>query len=358
MDTQLQIGLRNGSLTLENLEKDLGIYSRRHKDYPNLVGFSYDQILSPLKHTIVEDCRGIILDENANWEIVARPFRRFYNWGQFEDNLDWPSAKVQEKVDGSLCIVHYYDNKWHVATRGSPDASGPVGASSLSFKQLFWDTWAKVGMGALDPLNGHLTYLFELTGPLNRVVVDYPEASLTLLGARDRNTGAEVEASFFSFMENWRIVKEFPIGTIEDVIASFRDMSPFKQEGYVIVDKNFNRVKVKSPAYVSVHHLRDSFSPKNILDVIRKGEAAEILQNFSDMKQVFDDLNTKYVNLLYKTKVFYETIKGIENQKEFAFEALKSPVSGALFAIRSGKTKSFEKYFSEIHIDRLYEVLK
>jgi hypothetical protein len=27
-------------------------------------------------------------------------------------------------------------------------------------------------------------------------------------------------------------------------------------EGYVIVDANFNRVKVKKPAYVAVHHLK------------------------------------------------------------------------------------------------------
>jgi hypothetical protein len=357
MDILLQKGLRDGSLTLESLEKDLGIAIRRHQKYPNLVGLSYDQILSPLKHPVADECRGIILDESDNWNIVARPFSRFYNHGQFEDNIDWKSAKVQEKVDGSLALVYHYDNQWHMATRGSPDASGPVGSSSYCFNQLFWETWGSMGMEQLDASTRHLTYLFELTGPMNRVVVNYPTSALTLLGVRSILTGTEINPQSFKSMKNWQIVREFPLTNLENILASFDAMNPLEQEGYVIVDKFFNRVKVKHPGYIALHKLRDSFSPKNVLDMVRTGQSSELIANFPEMKEMFDVMTEKHVNLIQDLILFYEEIEGIPVQKDFAMEAIKHPLSSALFAFRSGKIKSFQEFIKEMNIDKLYEVL-
>ena len=89
--------------TLEDLESELGIKHNRHNKYPNLVLFKYDQIKSPTYPPIVKECRGIILDENDNWKVVSYPFNRFYNYGQneAEKDIDWSTAVVQEKADGS-----------------------------------------------------------------------------------------------------------------------------------------------------------------------------------------------------------------------------------------------------------------
>ncbi|MDE1867846.1 MAG: 2'-5' RNA ligase, partial [Thaumarchaeota archaeon] len=104
-------------------------------------------IEAPKGHPIVEDCRGLILDSENNWNIVALPFKRFYNYAEgHAAKIDWSTARIQEKVDGSLCIVYFYDNKWHVATRGMPDAGGEVNGHNFTFAELFWKIADKAGI--------------------------------------------------------------------------------------------------------------------------------------------------------------------------------------------------------------------
>ncbi len=38
-----------------------------------------------------------------------------------------------------------------------------------------------------------------------------------------------------------------------------------ESEGYIVCDRDFNRVKVKSPQYVAIAHLRESFSARRLL---------------------------------------------------------------------------------------------
>jgi hypothetical protein len=51
---------------------------------------------------------------------------------------------VYAKEDGSLCQLFWYDNKWNIATSGSPDASGNVGDWGFTFEELFWKIWEKI----------------------------------------------------------------------------------------------------------------------------------------------------------------------------------------------------------------------
>lgn len=61
----------------------------------------YNQINSDFSQDIVKQCRGIILD--SNHKIVCWPFSKFFNWGESNaDEIDWSSARVQEKIDGCL----------------------------------------------------------------------------------------------------------------------------------------------------------------------------------------------------------------------------------------------------------------
>jgi len=61
--------------------------------------------------------RGLILEEGTG-RVVARPFDKFFNWGQVETPKDQKIVNVLEKMDGSLGIL-YYHNGWKVSTRGS-----------------------------------------------------------------------------------------------------------------------------------------------------------------------------------------------------------------------------------------------
>lgn len=58
--------------------------------------------------------------------------------------------------------------------------------------------------------------------------------------------------------------------------VSCRD--PFKYEGIVVCDKNFNRVKVKNANYVALNKIRDKVanSPRAILEIILNGKEDDV----------------------------------------------------------------------------------
>ena len=102
----------------EELTVQLGIKVKRHPKYPELYHFSYDQIESPKEHPIVHECRGLILNSQDNWKVVAYPFKRFANYGEgWAAPIDWSSARVQEKVDGSMIVLWYYQGEWNCSTK-------------------------------------------------------------------------------------------------------------------------------------------------------------------------------------------------------------------------------------------------
>lgn len=56
-------------------------------------------------HSQIE-CRGLVLDERNNWSVVAMPYYRFFNHGErHADTLDWATARVMDKADGTLVIL-------------------------------------------------------------------------------------------------------------------------------------------------------------------------------------------------------------------------------------------------------------
>lgn len=352
-----------GGTTFDLLDR-YGIASKHHPKFPNLVQFTYDQIESPMGEPIVQEARGVILDMADAWAVVARPFDKFFNYGEGHAKpIDWSTAKVQEKVDGSLMILYHYAGEWHVATRGMPDAGGPVNAMNITFADLFWSTWKKMGLQlpdeimtspATNKLHRSATWMFELTSPLNRVVVQHSEPKLTLIGVRIH----EREFSPTSYGHVYPAVREFPLQTMADIEATFASMSPTDQEGYVVVDGNFNRVKVKNPAYVALHHLKDGFGIRRLVEIIQSNETSEFLAYFPEWKAPYEEVRGRYETLVSDLESAYERIKDLQVQKDFALEAVKTRFSAPLFMLRKGQVKSIRQALSSVHSDTMIQLLK
>lgn len=85
--------------SLKELQKTFKLRVNKHPRYPNLLQFHYSQYGSPMKSPIVQECRGLILDEKNNWNIVAFPYSKFFNYLEPEAvSLDWSKITVYEKV--------------------------------------------------------------------------------------------------------------------------------------------------------------------------------------------------------------------------------------------------------------------
>lgn len=355
--TLLQNFLRTGG-TIQELADKYAIKTSRHAKYANLVLFKYNQIESPFSEAIVRECRGIILDELNNWEIVSRPFDKFFNHGEgHAAPIDWSTAKVQEKVDGSLATLYHYDGRWHIATSGTPDAGGLVNDFGFSFAELFWKTFDAVA--STHELDSDLCYIFELTSQYNKVVVRHSKPGLTLLGARNVKTQQELSAQEASgFFLNVPVVKSYSLSSFDEIVATFPSIDPMSQEGYVVVDAAFNRVKVKSPAYVALHHMKDSLgSQKALVIVALNGEIDEVVAHFPEYAENLQMAKLKIDSLVSELEAAYEKIKDIPVQKDFALEATKTKCSSALFSMRSGKATDFRSYLRDMNIQSVLTLL-
>jgi hypothetical protein len=223
--------LRSGGTT-DDLLKRYGVVSKRHRAHPNLVLLKYNQIASPMHESIVQECRGIVLDEADDWTVVSRAFNKFFNHGEgHAAEIDWATARVQEKLDGSLCVLYPYAGAWYVATTGTPDGSGDVNGHGLRFSDYFHRTLAShVGDRSVPIEAGDYCFFFELTGPINRVVVVHSQPGLTLLGARRRDTWAEVHPSAVAHLfPGVPVVREYGLQSVDEIAASFAEMSPHSQ---------------------------------------------------------------------------------------------------------------------------------
>jgi len=130
-------------------------------------------------------CRGLIFDVDGN--IIARPFKKFFNIGESVEPGQPPPPVpdepfiATEKIDGSLIIAYCHEGRWDVASRGSFTSDQAQCARHMLYG-LYGDT-------LLDPA---FTYLFELVAKHNRIVVNYQEEGLALLTVIHTESGYEL----------------------------------------------------------------------------------------------------------------------------------------------------------------------
>jgi hypothetical protein len=325
------------------LEKDYAITMKQSVRYPSLYLFKYDQIESQMGLAIVQECRGLILDSADNWHVVAFPFTKFFNHGEGH--------------------VYWYGGEWNVATSGNPDAAGEVNGCGFTFNELFWKTWDKMKL-PVDMMDPSLTYMFELTSPFNRVVVPHGETKLTLIGVRDLASGAEDYVhSYYEFP----CVQEFDLTSFDSILSSFATIDGLRQEGYVVVDRDFNRVKVKHPQYVALHHLKDSMGGgnKSIVRILMANEGSEFLTYFPEFKPMYDEIKAKFEAWIEGMDETYEIIfeacnghKGKVNRKDFAMQATKTKIPSYMFSRLDGKVNNIRQHIRDFPIDNVMKALK
>ena len=329
--------------------------------------FKYDQIESDFSDPIVKECRGIILRKN-DWKIVCYPFKKFFNYGEgHSDTIDFETSKVQEKVDGSIMKMWYDGNEWIISTNGKIDSTDVTCAIGKSFNELFieslknqLDNDETKYNEFFETLNKHknYTYIFEMVHPLTRVVIEYDKPDLRHIGTRNNDTYEELDI-------NIGIQKptEYKFNSFDDVINMSR-LLPYSKEGYVVVDANWNRVKVKSPAYLAVHHLKNNgvISARRVIDIILKGEQSEVLSIFPEFTDYFNVASEIFYNFKAELEKNIDDFKNMtfESKKGFAMVASKTQLPDFFFQVYDGKYTydDLSKYLSEYGGDKIAKKLK
>lgn len=357
-------------------------YNLSIKEDDDYILFKYNQITSDFSLPVVQEARGIILDYLYDYEIVCRPFDKFFNYGEPNAaEIDWGSAKVLEKIDGSILKLWYSErnNIWSWSTNGVISASKcdvPFPLNGIKtfddmVEAFFEKHFSEKGwIYFYDYLDKEYTYIFEIVGPQNRVVVPYPEIELYLLAIRNNDTGFYeddllADPQFGKFPKPSR----YALSSLEETLNFVQsdDFNSFHNEGFVVVDKFGNRIKIKTEEYLRIHRLRGEHVPtdKRILDTILQGETTEFLTYFPEYKERFDSLSKKLLlhenELVSLKKIALRMKEKCIDRKEFAAWATKQLDPSFLFKIYDSKIEddpgAIRNYLFGLKIENLLKIL-
>jgi len=202
------------------------------------------------------DARGLILDSSGN--VIARPYKKFFNYKELEGRDDLPEHirqlseweddeeyTVYEKVDGSLIIMFMYEGELVIASSGSFVSDHVEKATELFNKML------KRQQKALKELMSmKMTLLFELVSPKFQIVVHYPKEELILHGVIDNIKGG-LDSSDFSV---YFIKQRFGVLTAETFNFTKEELEKAQTdlkdvEGFVVRFESGKMLKIKTEDY-------------------------------------------------------------------------------------------------------------
>jgi len=366
---------------LENgLEKAILEFNLKTRVYDKKVLLKYDQLSSPtlMANKEVQECRGLIL-EKGTWKVMSLAFTKFFNSEEGNAHkIDWDTAHVLEKLDGS-CIQVYWDwnkQEWFAATTGTAEGEGEVNNKlGTTFNQLFWNTVTEKYDFKKENLNKLFCYVFELTTPYNIVVKPHGESAASLLMVRNLLTLEEVPfEALTGIADSLGVprVKSYDLNAknVGALLRTFENMV-WHDEGYVVVDANFNRVKIKNPAYVAVHHLKGKTAEHNIMTIVKTNEIEEFAATFPDRKDELVKLKANYDALIAKLDSVWAELQAFrpknitpQEKKKYAtavFEVCgKNDVknfTGLYFGLADGKVTSVENFIANYDDKALYKIL-
>ena len=141
--------------------------------------------------------------------------------------------------------------------------------------------------------------MFELVSPETRVTIEYPEPALYYLGARSIVSNTEVQYPaqtldflFFPFVKLPRI---YPLSSLEQCV-NVANMMKANEEGFVVCDNYFNRIKIKSPEYLIASRIRNNnaITTRRVLEAMRAGYLDDLYAYAPDYQFFIDSVLNTY----------------------------------------------------------------
>lgn len=281
---------------------------------------------------VTRQCRGLIVDDTDR--VLARPFPKFFNWGQPEApalDLDAP-ALVTDKADGSLGILYPTPDGHEIATRGSFTSPQALHASRV---------WRERYAARVTVPDG-ITPLFEIVFPENRIVLDYDGLDdLILLGGVGIATGEIFAPHDFACWWTGPQTQVFPACTLREAL----EMPPRENaEGLVVrVLKTGEMVKIKQEDYLILHRIITGLNARGIWEHLGNGGTIEeICEPLPDefhpwARSVAAGLVAERQKILTEARTEHARILSLMatgwTRKDYAAHAVQSPLRAWLFML-------------------------
>ena len=209
----------------------------------------------------------------------------------------------------------------------------------------------------IDRLDKDVTYMFELVSPYTTVVVHYDKPMLYKLSERNNKTLKEYFCPLLGIVSP----NEFGFPHELESIVEIAKQLPFDEEGYVVVDKDFNRIKIKSPAYVAASHMKNNgvVTPRRVVDLIKTGEQKEFLTYYPEYDKIITEVEEKIQKCETKIQELIQFVSQnkFETRKDLALYLQdKEPYLKSVgFNFADGK--NVDKWFMNLESEKIVKYL-
>lgn len=280
-------------------------------------------------------CRGLITD--LDWNIVQRPFKKFFNYEEIQDKSVIPDSDnfvVYEKIDGSLGILYWIGDKPYITTKGSWTSEQGKHATELIQKKY---------MNWLRSLDRSKTYLFEIVYPEDKHIVDYEDFDgIVLIGVIDTETGKDYPLNTDIHAEIFRRPSTYPTSDWKSLRSQYSGQN---REGFVVLwpETGF-RIKLKYKEYMRLFYYKYLLTSKYILESCMNEKENTLLEEIpfeiqEFVKEAIEEFKSSFDRVQSETKDFLKNYDpDTQTSKEVAsdFSRFKySPVAWAIWNKKS-----------------------
>lgn len=319
--------------------------------------------------------RGLMIkaskDDYSDAVIIERPWKKFFTLSQIRnddgsagwalgdeeenesseptemDRLDFTApAIVTDKLDGSMGILYTAPNgELAISTKGSF-----VSEQAIMYTKLLKENKEMYEAASeLRKNNPDTTFIFELVGRENQIVVAYDKNDISLIGAVDKSDGRY--HSVLEYSDVWNNDKGLSTTEImpaENLQEALSLPPRENREGVVVMilsddlDKQM-QLKIKQDDYLAIHKLLYSMNKKSLFELTRNGKYAETMKNIPEgARRLHDSTHEKllesYNSRLSEAFDVYEQYKHLETKKDFALaiKDLPQDIKTILFSMNNG----------------------
>jgi RNA ligase len=321
---------------LERLVAENYITARDHPSLPYKV-LNYTPKTQYAQHWTQETelSRGLCYN-TRDGTIIARPFRKFFNWGEREVVIPDEPFVAYEKLDGCLGISYVdADGLPSLATRGS-FSSYQAKRGTQVLRSRYAETLDRIlALGAV-------TLCFEIILPEYRIVVDYQgREDLVLLAAFDTATGQEIDLDEPRIAGlGFPLARRYAPTTLDEARALIEGPAFEGAEGVVVRFAGGLRLKLKREEYLRLHRIVTGITPRRIWEMLRDG-TPPIDRLFAGTPAPFqtwvraeiDKIEGQRTEIETASQQAFEEImaSGPPDRKSFALQAQAQPHRAILF---------------------------
>lgn len=284
---------------------------------------------------------------NDDGELVSASFKKFFNWGEKPELAYTPfstkangGVTVMEKVDGSTLIISKYKGNLIHRTRGTVDATQlDNGLEILGLMEKYPNAF---DLEVDEHGTANYSLLFEWVSPTNKIVVNYPEPDMILIGKinhDDYTMASQSELDKLALELGVKRPKTYQYDSIKDILNDVPAWE--KSEGVcVYCNKGQDIRKLKSEWYLSLHRMKSELcSLERVIDVFFGVGKPSYNEFYSQLIEIYDyEIVTsaqgymsnicdawKEVNKIVEgMETFTSKVKALPSRKEQAAEILSS----------------------------------